>query len=611
MENRTKDYLWAATLSVIVCLTWCSAHAIGTIADLYRAPAYIENPEKCDVIDSYADLKSIASGQSLPFCWKFVKELGAPYEANWNDWPIIEEVQLATFGLLARMFGIFAGMNLGMLLGNVLAALCFYVVARSQDCARLWAFVGGLAFGLAPFIFAHTPHHVGCEWVWYVVFYMPVWRWVSTEPGLRPGDRRFTWALVSAAVTGVSCPYFTNIFCQLTLLGALVQFWRTRSKPPLMAALAVIGVAAAGFALVNLDTWTFQLVHGPNPGAVVREYKWMEIYGLKIKDLFIPPATHRWDALSSFAKAHWQAAPLLDEGASYQGIVGLACLLWLVGTALRNMVVGREKDVPLEAWQVLWIVLMFTTGGLNAIIGAAGFTMFRASCRYSIVILAITLLWAARRLTVIQAETEQARSTGGPDVRWLAAAVAVCLLILWDQVPRAPTADETATIARQVAADREFTEKMEAALPTGAMVFQMPVMDYPESPAPGVPPYDHFRPYLFSKHLRYSFGSMKGRERERWQAATQAKFFEGATLNQESGTIRVNAVNARTAVDELLRRGFSAIYVNRNGFPDRGKGLEETLLDLGYTRPPIRNATGDLACIVLKPRQESEDPASR
>jgi phosphoglycerol transferase len=172
--------------------------------------------------------------------------------------------------------------------------------------------------------------------------------------------------------------------------------------------------------------------------------------------------------------------------------------------------------------------------------------------------------------------------------------------VLWDQVPRAPAAQVTAAIARQVAADREFTAKMEAVLPDGAMVFQLPVMDFPESPQPGIPSYDHFRPYLYSSNLRYSFGSMKGREREKWQAAVQGKLFEAATLDREAGMIRVNQANARAAVDELKRLGFAAIYINRNGFPDRGKGIEEALLELGYAKPPIRSHTGDLACIVLE-----------
>jgi phosphoglycerol transferase len=391
--------------------------------------------------------------------------------------------------------------------------------------------------------------------------------------------------------------YFSYIFCQLVLLGAGIQYVRTRNRPAFLSACAIVAAALVGFVIMQADTWTYSLAHGPNRNALVREYKWLEIYGLKIKDLFVPPVTHRSDAVAAFSTAHRQVAPLLDEdGASYQGLVGLAALAWLVGTAVAAMVHRRERDVPMEVWQILWIVIMFTTGGLNAVIGAFGLTLFRGACAYSIVILAITLLWTARQLSTAEVTIRSPTAI----TLWRAGAVAALAIILWDQVPRPPTAEETATIARQVTADREFTEKMESSLPEAAMVFQMPVMEFPEAPAPGVPPYDHFRPYLYSKNLRYSFGSMKGRDREKWQPAVQNKFFEGASLDQQAGMIRVDKANAKAAIDELKRLGFSAIYINRNGFPDRGRGIEEALLELGYTKPPLRNATGDLACIILQ-----------
>ena len=134
---------------------------------------------------------------------------------------------------------------------------------------------------------------------------------------------------------------------------------------------------------------------------------------------------------------------------------------------------------------------------------------------------------------------------------------------------------------RQVDADREFVGKMEATLPAGAMVFQLPIMEFPEMPAPGVPPYDHFRSYLYSKNLRYSFGSMKGRPREAWQKELGKRSLE-------------------EAVAEIKKRGFAAIYINRNGFPDRALPVEKALRAMGYTKPPIVSATGDLVCIPLE-----------
>lgn len=173
------------------------------------------------------------------------------------------------------------------------------------------------------------------------------------------------------------------------------------------------------------------------------------------------------------------------------------------------------------------------------------------------------------------------------------------LVVLWDQVPRPPTAEQQALIARQVEADRAFVAEMEAVLPEAAMIFQLPVMEFPESPLAGVPPYDHMRPYLYSSRLRYSFGSMKGREREKWQQEVQQKLVEGATVDQQAQQIRFSIANVNRAIDEIQKRGFKALYINRNGFPDGGKGLEAALAELGFDTPPIRSAIGDLICIPL------------
>jgi len=568
-----------ASLLVVVLLAWCTANAKWTALQWSQPTAYTE-PDKADVVHALAMMKAGAGGEFMPLAWKGSRDLGAPYDANWNDWPLVEELQIVFFSLLAKVFGLFAGLNLATVLGNLLAAITFYGVARFSDCSTVWAFVAALAFGLAPFIFAQSPFHLTTEYIWHIPLFLPVWRWASSEPGTTPRSPRFWFAVGVGFLTGLQSPYYTNILCQLTLLGAIILFCHNRSWPAFKSSLAVIGAAACAFALMNFDTWTYRAVHGANTGALVREYKWLEIYGLKIVDMVIPPITHHSHMLADFAAAHRAAAPLQDEG-SYLGFVGLAALALLVGTAITDVVRRRADSIPMEAWQVLWIVLFFSTGGFNAILGSLGFTLFRTGCRYSVVILAIALMYAAQRLTALQRETASHKPSGSLPLAAYAAAGALCCVILWDQVPRTPTATATATIARQVEADREFVAAMEAALPDRAMVFQLPIMEFPESPVPGVPPYDHFRPYLYSKNLRYSFGSMKGRPREDWQ--------------KELGKMAF-----KDAVAEMKNKGFAAIYINRNGFPDRGKALEDSLLEMGYTKPPLRNATGELACIVLE-----------
>jgi phosphoglycerol transferase len=461
-----------------------------------------------------------------------------------------------------------------------------FCVAHVLGSSTVWSFVAGLAYGLAPFIFAQSPHHITVAHAWHVPLFLLVWRWAAREPGLQFGTPEFHWSVAIAILTGLQNTYWTNVLCQLTLLGAGVLAMRTGSRAPLKAAFAVVGAAAAAFVLMNLDTWTFRAVNGPNAGAIVREYRWLEIYGLKLVDLVVPPVTHHSGAFAAFATAHRvgdpargipPASPLQDEG-SYLGLLGLASLGLLVATTVRDVVRRRSDAIPMEAWWVLWIVLCFSTGGLNAILGAAGFTLFRTGCRYSVVILAIVLAFAARWLTDRDRDTAKGGQSGTPAAAQLTAAV-LCIVALWDQVPRTPAPGDTAAIARQIAADRDFVARMEAALPPDAMVFQLPIMEFPESPAPGVPPYDHFRPYLFAKNLRFSYGSMKGRQREQWQ--------------QELAKVPLDK-----AVERLKELGFAAVYINRNAFPERGRQIVEQL-EAGRTKPRIESEAGDLVCVPL------------
>jgi len=587
--HAARDLLAISILGVSAVLCWCSANNRWTWASLAYPTSYLDDPERSDFFGNATYIRASDNWLGLPIFWKTVPELGAPYDGNWNDFPSLDEVVTGIQAILVKCLGLFAGLNVSFVLAHVLAAAAFYLAARLSECNRMWSFVGALAFGVAPYLFAHSPHHMQVAYFWPVAFFPLVWRWCAADafdlsrslPGL-PGPRRALWLAIGIAfVSGAHFVYYTNVFCQLVLVTSLVRCWQRRSLAPVRPALAIIAAAAAGFAIMNIDSWTYRLFHEPNTNAFVREYKWLELYGLKLKDLFIPPMNHRSEVFASFSKAHWQAAPLLDERASYLGIIGIGAFLWLLLTGFRAMVERRERDVPLEVWQILWIVLMFTTGGLNAIIGSAGITMFRAGCRYSVVILVISLLWAARRLTVIQATSEKSRPGQATVWQWYAIASAIGMLVYWDQVPRAPTAKETASIIRQVDSDREFTKKMEAALPEGAMIFQLPIMEYPEMPAPGVPPYDHFRPFLYSTQLRYSFGSMRGRPREAWQ--------------QELGKRPLEE-----AVAEIEKRGFAAIYINRNGFPERAQPIEKALRTMGYSKPPIVSATGDLVCIPLE-----------
>ena len=567
--SRTlHDFAAVGMLLLLVAFVWCAGWGMWSSRDWNEPTAYSEIRQS-DVIGMLAVFKAARDGHQNPLAQKTIPELGAPDQADWTSIPTIEEVPLYLTGVLARFTGLFAALNIKLLLGHLLAALTFYLVARYFQCSIPWAFLGGFAYGLAPFIFSESPHHSVVAFVWHIPLFLVIWKWVSTPPGITPMSRRFWLAIAVAFITGLQNIYYTNIFCQLTLLGGILLFVRERSKPALLSTFAVIGGSAAAFALMNIDTWMYQLSNQGASFGIERQFRWMEIYALKLSDLLIPLSTHQSAVFRDFNLNHAQQIVLSNEG-TYLGLIGIASLLLVFGIAAYRVIFRSPKSIPAEAWQILWIFAVFTTGGLNAISGIFGLTLFRAGYRLSIVILAIALLFAMQQAAKYFAGRKKLGSL---------VATALTLIVIWDQMPLAPNHQEKALRALQVQSDRDFAKAMENALPDGAMIFQLPVMSFPEAPVPGVSPYEHLRPYLYTDSLRYSFGSTKQEMETGWQSQL------------------VNLPLNKT-IEVLRRQGFGAIYINRKGFPDKGEALLLGLAEAGLAEK-IESKAGDLVCVIL------------
>jgi hypothetical protein len=569
------DLIRAALLAIGAALFWCAIFHRWTVETWQTPIEYLSDPSESDVPQILAWFKAAADGHFSPFEFVNVPELGAPYIANWNDYPVTEKPLICLAGLLANLMGLFPAANFSVMLGQVLAAVSFYAACRLMQASWIWSAAGGLIFAFSRYAFSHGLHHVSILYFWHLPLCLVVCAWIFQGAGIMFGERRFMFALVVAVVTGVQNVYYTNLFVQLVLFGALLQASRQGWKASLPA-ISIVGATAAACLLMNANTILYAILHGANSGAVVRNYQFMEYYGLKLVDLVMPPPSHR---LALFAAWETGYAPqtILSKGenptSAYLGIIGLSATAWLIIHSWRRVVTGTP--LPLEAWMILWIIVYAGVGGINGILGTLGFQLFRTATRYSIVILCMALMFAVRRLSLVQFPA--------PALMYSSAALCTCLA-LWDQVPPLVSEADLGATARAVASDRNFVETMEERLPANAMVFQFPVIDFPESPTTCPGAYDHFRPYLFSHHLHISFGSDKGRARELWQ---------------------YNMINVPLAkgLARLESFGFSALYVDLRIFPDKGKAFIAELRNEGRS-DMFQSGDGTLLCVLLNPSRQ-------
>ena len=162
----------------------------------------------------------------------------------------------------------------------------------------------------------------------------------------------------------------------------------------------------------------------------------------------------------------------------------------------------------------------------------------------------------------------------------------------YEQLPKRWPAEARARMAADARSDLAFGPELEAALPKGAMVFQLPILGFPEVTPPWrLVDYELFRAYLVTSDLKFSYGAPKLRSRSRWQRDLENQPIE-------------------TVVQRLERYGFAALYINRKGYEDRAEKLLGELDLLGY-RDRVQSAQGHQVVVLLRPDPTPQLPLGR
>jgi hypothetical protein len=564
------NWPWLALILAVVAVGWCFTCHRWSPADWATPPAY-----SSDAMAGLAGGKALSTGEIWPLLPKNPPSLGAPFVANWNDFPTVEEGILAWWMILVRLFGLFAGTNLVVLSAHLLAALSFYFVCWQLNYNRIFSAVGAILFGLSPYSFARGFDHLVLTYYWHIPLGLLVAWWCLSSQPLFAHRRRLLIAICVAVFHGVQNPYYTWLFCQFLGLAALYQFVRRKGWRLVVGPLVVALLAGITFLAMNLDTAYYRLKNGPPPSApAVRNYEGLELYALKPVELLLP-TIHSIRVVESWTrKVYFERAFVRGEfGPAYLGLVGIigfAALLWSV---LRVLSQDPPVKLPSHFWGLLVIFAYSVVGGFNGIVGLFGIVLFRCSNRFSIAILAIVLLFLTRQLTSL---SRRWSSTAAVAFAFVMVAIGI-----FDQLPPHQRAGGLSALQTRVASDAAFVAKLEAALPPGAKIFELPLMDFPEvGPLLEMSDYEEFRPYLYSQHLKYSYGSDKGRYRERWQRDVQ-----------QLGT--------KEMVRSLETYGFAAVLINRKGYGDRAMSL---IKDLAKTdRSDVVAESSDLIAIELAP----------
>lgn len=477
--------------------------------------------------------------------------LGAPYALDERAFPNNSNVDQALVWMAGQgTRNIAAATTLAWTMMVVLSGLSASWCLRKLGASTVSSVMAGTLFAFSPYALYRNIEHF-----WLVIYLIP---FPCTAALLLASGRtpaRWFWqewgaVLAGCLLLGFNYVYYSFFGCFCVGVATLVG-WATHRSARTLAAGGVCVALIAGCTFLNLVPSFYSWSRHGRP-LIVRDKvpAEAEVYGLKIRQLLTPLRYHAFPPFSTWAEKDAAANfPLETENViSRLGFVGSLGFLGLLGLLFVPGGAGRlvHGKILIAASQLtLAAVLLGTVGGFSSLFSLLVSPDIRAYNR-------ICPFIAFFSLTAVAIAID---SWGKTVVRRVMIAGVVLTLGLADEGTAAVNLNTAyPAIAAEMPSLEAFVHQLEIRLPDGAMVLQLPFRTYlNDDGVARMGSYDHFKLYLVSRRIHWSYPAMSN-EQVRWQQAAAR-------------------VDSRRLPYRLAAEGFAAIVVDRFGYQDNGDSV--------------------------------------
>jgi phosphoglycerol transferase len=398
-----------------------------------------------------------------------------------------------------------------------------------------------------------------------------------TNPDTRRKSLFVLLILLATVSTGIYYSFFVAVFIAVAGALAAVRFrnWRRLIAPALFLCVILIGF------VINTAPNLYQLATAPpNPDAVKRYSGESEVYALRLTNLLLPVLDDRIPALAAMTRRYEATVPYSESSTAGVGLLTDVGILILLAVALAACA-GIPAPRPLGALAALMLagILLGTFGGFGPLFAFLVSPLLRSWGRISICLAFFSLCalaMLADRFVFLQPARAKNKAL-------LAALLILFSVGVWEQIPWIDINEQD--IAKHWRWDDNFVRLIEARVGHDATIFQLPYVPFPEGPLVGhMADYDLFRGYFHSDTLAWSYGSMRGRDGDKWQEA-------------------VASLPVPQMLSKLRDAKFDGIYFDRFGdLPNTADLLNQLQSTCG---PPVVSEDPDhrLLFFSLKPLQ--------
>lgn len=518
--------------------------------------------------------------------------LAAPY--GWdNSTDIISglhNADLLTMKIFVGIFGsdeIAKAVNLTFITAFFLIGWIAYLVLRKLRLKEWVAAGGALTYAFLPFIFFRNIEHLVLSCYYFVPLLVLLCLWIYEDERFLKLDKDFfrykrniAAIIMCLCIANSGIAYWQFFGCFFLCATALVNVVKTKQFRYVKQSLLLVGGILFFMALACLPE-LIAILGGAGSGTPgrLRSMPDAEYYCLKIIQLIMPVRGHGISYLQERIDAYNTTAPLVTENVSaYLGIMGIIGLFALLLMLFKKK---SDKDTPaykrLSALSELNLcaILFGTLGGFGTCFFVFVTQTIRGYNRISVYIAFFCIAAVCIMVNEISARISKF------SLRTLfAAGFALFVLFgIWEQNPKIgiPYAENYDNWY----SDKNFVEQIEDSAEEGAMIFQLPYVEYPEGGTKNqMRDSELFVGFIHSDTLKWSFGSVKETKEDDW--------------NKE--TAQLPAVQ-QTAV--LKEKGFSGIYINRRGYADgEWQQLEQALSEV-LNEEPLVSENGALSYFSL------------
>lgn len=499
--------------------------------------------------------------------------VGAPFGLDMYDFPGADAFNFLLIKIISLFTSNFAVVyNLYFLLTFPLTALTAVYVFRCFKVSSSIAIVFALLFSFLPYHFFRGQQHLFLAAYYMIPLITMLVLWIGSDKPIffsfdEKAKNKFKidithhksiLSIIVSLITGSTGIYYAFFACFLIAIAGISTFFYKKNRLYLLSALILVALISSSVFLNLIPSVFYNYNNGKNPEVAQRSPMEAELYGLKIIHLLLPVNDHRV-AIINELKNKYKAInyPLQNENTSATlGFIGSLGFLALLSVLIFGFNDNKFFPSLYKRLAVLNLsaVLLATIGGFGSLFAFLFSPQIRTYNRISIFIAFFSLFAAA---LFLEAFRQKYVRTNQQKYIFYFFLIILLSIGIFDQTTK-NFVPPYATTKEDFLVDHDFVATIEKTIPADSMIFQLPYVPFPEyPPVYNMGDYELFKGYLHSHNLRWSYGAMKGRNGN-WQRIISEK-----------------------PMDEFLTTislaGFSGIYIDRNGYADRGAQIEAEL----------------------------------